>query len=92
MRTETKILVSAMYELARSIRCDDGVANSAIAEAAQRLDEQKIRINMLETSINATIQENLHLADGNNCTLRHLTNVVPNAKLTWPHDADEQNC
>jgi hypothetical protein len=55
MRTETKILVSAMYELAGSVQCDDGIANSAIEEAAQRLDEQGLRINMLETALKTTM-------------------------------------
>jgi len=38
-RTKTSTLVSAMRELARTVQCDDGVANAAIAEAAERLAE-----------------------------------------------------
>ena len=38
-RTKTSTLVSAMRELARTVQCDDGVANAAIAEAADRLAE-----------------------------------------------------
>lgn len=38
-RTETLVLVAALRELARTILSDDGVANAAIAEAADRLSE-----------------------------------------------------
>ena len=40
MRSETKTLSAALYELARTVESGDGVANAAIAEAAERLDEQ----------------------------------------------------
>ena len=38
-RTETSTIIAAMRELARTVQCDDGVANAAIAEAADRLAE-----------------------------------------------------
>lgn len=38
-RTETFVLVSALRELAQTIISDDGIANAAIAEAAERLSE-----------------------------------------------------
>lgn len=38
-RTDTKTLAAAMRVLAAEIQSDDGVANAAIAEAAERLDE-----------------------------------------------------
>ena len=38
-KTDDKILIAAMYILARDIQTDDGVANAAIAEAAGRLEE-----------------------------------------------------
>lgn len=44
MRTETRILSAAMYELARTVQSDDGIANSAIRQAALRLDEQTLEI------------------------------------------------
>jgi len=37
-----------MHILATEIQSDDGVANAAIAEAAQRLEEQQERISQLE--------------------------------------------
>lgn len=39
-RTETLVLVAALRELAQTIISDDGVANAAIAEAADRIKEQ----------------------------------------------------
>jgi len=47
-RVETKIIIGAMLELARTIQCDDGVANAACLEAAERLQEQEDRIRELE--------------------------------------------
>ena len=38
-KTDTLILVKAMRRLADDIQSDDGVANAAIAEAGDRLDE-----------------------------------------------------
>jgi len=65
-----------MVELATTIQSNDGVANAAIYEAAFRLDEQDARINQLETAIKKVIEENLHLADGDNCTLIELKRVI----------------
>lgn len=76
MTTETRIISSAMYELSETIQSGDGVANAAIAEAAFRLDEQAIIIANLETAIRETIEGNLHLADGENCTLIKLKRAI----------------
>lgn len=38
-KTETKVLIQALRILARDIQSGDGVANAAIAEAADRLEE-----------------------------------------------------
>jgi len=65
-----------MIELATTIQSNDGIANAAIYEAALRLDEQDARINQLETAIKKVIEENLHLADGDNCTLIELKRVI----------------
>ena len=40
-----------MHILANDIQSDDGVANAAIYEAAQRLEEQKQRIKRLEEAL-----------------------------------------
>ena len=55
MRTEIEILVKAMHILANDIQSDDGVANAAIYEAAQRLEEQNQRIKRLEEAGNALL-------------------------------------
>ncbi len=39
MRTDTETLIEAMKILSRDIESGDGVANAAIAEAAERLGE-----------------------------------------------------
>ena len=39
--TETKVLIEALRILARDIQSGDGVANAAIAEAADRLEKQQ---------------------------------------------------
>jgi len=48
VRTSTETLIKAMRILSSDIQSDDGVANAAIAEAAQRLAEQQERIKRLE--------------------------------------------
>jgi len=39
MRTDTQTIIAVMRHLAATIQSDDGVANAAIAEAADRLEE-----------------------------------------------------
>ena len=48
MRTSTETLIAAMRILSQDIQSDDGVANAAVAEAAERLAEQHMRIAQLE--------------------------------------------
>ena len=50
MGTSTETLVSAMRALANDIQSEDGVANAAIQEAAQRLEEQQDHIKRLEAA------------------------------------------
>lgn len=75
MKPETKIISGAMRELGNTIQCDDGVANAACFQAAERLDDQSERINQLEMAIKETVENNLHLADGDNCTLIKLKGI-----------------
>ena len=43
---ETKIISAALRELADTIECDDGVANMACLQAADRLDElDKLKVS-----------------------------------------------
>ena len=50
-RTDTSILASAMYALARDIDSADGVANAAIFEAAERLELQQNEIEKLTAAL-----------------------------------------
>ena len=53
MKSTTKTLIEAMQILANEIHSEDGVANAAIFEASERLDEQQKRIAELEQKINS---------------------------------------
>ena len=46
-RTDIKILIEAMHILSEGIQSEDGEANAAIAEAADRLQEQDYFIKRL---------------------------------------------
>ena len=48
MRTSTETLIAAMRILSQDIQSEDGAANAAVAEAAERLAEQHMRIAKLE--------------------------------------------
>jgi predicted component of type VI protein secretion system len=53
--TDTSTLASAMDVLARDIQSDDGVANAAVAEAAQRLRQQHEKIQNLTRALRDAI-------------------------------------
>ncbi len=62
-KTSTKIIADAMRILARDIQSDDGVANGAIMQAAERLEEQakeievlKLRLEQVATAAQSIIQ------------------------------------
>jgi hypothetical protein len=63
VKTSTETLIKAMRILSSDIQSDDGVANAAIAEAAQRLAEQQERIKRLEEAIEGTIKWIVDLAN-----------------------------
>jgi uncharacterized protein (UPF0212 family) len=48
VKTSTETLIAAMRMLSQDIQSDDGAANAAVAEAAERLAEQHMRITQLE--------------------------------------------
>jgi hypothetical protein len=48
VKTSTEMLIADMRILSQDIQSDDGVANAAVAEAAERLAEQHMRIAQLE--------------------------------------------
>jgi hypothetical protein len=50
MRSSTETLIAACKELAATVQCDDGVANMALREIAERLEElSKERAELLVT-------------------------------------------
>lgn len=51
MKTNTETLISAMRKLAEDIESQDGVANAAIAEAADRLGELQDEVERLKADI-----------------------------------------
>jgi hypothetical protein len=69
MRTSDDILIKALIILSEDIQSEDGVANAAILEGALRLRE-------LTEGIKETLMDNLHLADGEDCTLIKLKKLI----------------
>ena len=69
MRTSDDILIKALRILSVDIYSEDGVANAAIAEGALRLQE-------LVDGIKEVLMDNLHLADGEDCTLLKLKKLI----------------
>lgn len=57
MRTETTVLIDAMRILAQDIQSEDGVANAAIAEAADRLEELNAELEQALKAKDAAEQE-----------------------------------
>jgi uncharacterized protein (UPF0212 family) len=60
VRTSTETLIAAMRILSQDIQSEDGAANAAVAEAAERLAEQHMRITQLEQE-NDDMREDLLL-------------------------------
>jgi uncharacterized protein (UPF0212 family) len=48
VKPSTETLIAAMRILSQDIQSEDGAANAAVAEAAERLAEQHMRIIQLE--------------------------------------------
>jgi len=84
-RTETIMLASAMDVLAREIRCADGIATAAIAEAAQRLREQEWEIAGLTQAIGARKAETARQRE----KIARLTVALKDAISTYDPDRDE---
>ena len=57
MKTDTLILIKAMRRLAEEIQSEDGVANAAIAEAADRLEE--LHQNVLDRDLTIVTIEDI---------------------------------
>lgn len=74
-KTETAKIISAMLILSSDVVSEDGVAAGAMTQAADRLMEQSLVIDILTNAINETLTDNLHLADGEPCALIKLKNA-----------------
>jgi hypothetical protein len=57
LKTDTLILIKAMRRLADDIQSEDGVANAAIAEAADRLEE--LNRNVLDKDLTIVTIEDI---------------------------------
>lgn len=77
MHKDAETSVKALKILALQVQSSDGVANTAIRDAAFQLEEYIERVRQLEAAITATLDENAHLADGDNCTLLTLKKAMP---------------
>ena len=73
LRSKDQTLIEALQILVEDIDSIDGVANTVIAEAA-------IRLLDLTQGIKEALEDNRHLADGENCTLIKLKKLVPEWK------------
>jgi hypothetical protein len=69
MKASDKALIEALQILAQDIDTEDGVANAVIAQAA-------LRILDLIKGVEEVLEDNRHLADGNDCTLIKLKNLI----------------
>lgn len=78
MHKDAETSVKALKILALQVQSSDGVANTAIRDAAFQLEEYIERVRQLEAAIITTLEENGHLADGDNCTLIALKRAMPN--------------
>lgn len=74
------MLAKAMDVLARDIQSDDGIANAAIAEAAERLRELRHENNVLCDFINREMQ--MTAADPRIAELEKRIAAMPNEKLS----------
>ena len=60
MRSSTETLIAACKELAATVQCDDGVANEALREIAERLEElSKERAEMVQAFRRLRTVENM---------------------------------
>ena len=55
-RSKTKTIIVALRILADEIRSDDGIANAAILEAADRLEEMSCKIRKLKLKLASQIE------------------------------------
>lgn len=59
----TEAIIKAMRALAQNIQTEDGVANAAIRQAAERLEEQEAHIGELKEGFSAVVCEHSQLIE-----------------------------
>ena len=79
-RTRTPILIAAMRLLSKEIQSEDGVANAAIAEAADRLEELEAGIGDEITRPHDGPENCPTYHDGCNCTVEVLVHNIERAE------------
>lgn len=87
MTKSTPALIAALYSLSEHIEDEQSQVKACIKDGADRLA-------MLFDAIYLTITENLHLADGDVCTLKRLKDAINfelAPEILWPRvrDLDE---
>lgn len=63
MKSSTETLIKAMYMLVRDIQSEDGVANAAIFEAAQRLEELHYENIQLKEYLDIDVPQDMGYTD-----------------------------
>lgn len=71
--TET---IKTLRNFNRWRRGDDGITQPSPTDIGNAIDAACDRIEELETNIYDFIEHNLHLADGDNCTLKPMVNLI----------------
>lgn len=64
-------------EVARKLERERDEARNKMADALQEVDLRTLDYLRFREAIIATLEENRHLADGDDCTLAKLKSVVP---------------
>jgi predicted nuclease with TOPRIM domain len=62
MKNQTQTLAAALRQLENDIESPDGLANAAIAEAAERLDELAAQVEVLQSKVSGLNKANSKLA------------------------------
>ena len=84
-KTDTKTLFKAMRILARDIQSDDGVANGAISEAADRIEELQAQRDRLRE----VLKELVFLIDHNQYFYDEEPTEMKRARKALQEDRDE---
>ena len=63
MKSSTETLIKAMYTLVKDIQSEDGAANAAIFEAAQRLEELHYENIQLKEYLDIDVPQDMGYTD-----------------------------